>query len=565
MNSFEEEPRKVPQPVPFSQNSPLQPAVPEVSLILQDTSRSLNPDPNNSFSGTEFQTYNAWRWKTINEKEKENLTLKCKNERFYSINDKFSCSDIERRKNEILYGSSDEPRRPLPPRPIPVIPECIGASFSDISVNDPWQVDDIGSSGKLAGKSSMLMNNDSFKISKPVLKKSDRMCDNLNDIRDLYQIIAEQNKQMVFLQKQIDQLLKSQDTKEKQIEQLLKSHGTKECKIEQLLKMQDMKERHIEQLLKAQEKLEKQVEQLIKSQEIREEHNKELLKQLQEKKDVATVGVMTTLDLFEKGINTSFVCTCKDQLNEDICGKNSADGSADCARFGTGDKSFTLHSLDLPVIEEHTPTPQSSIHVDIPEYNASSDEESDSSSTAGKEIHIHYSCDSKPLGYTFYNTVLTQVNDIIQSQEDKENGISPQSKSHEKFGDFENRNLRKYTCLKEHNAQILNPIFGPETVENGWCFNKETCMEVQQYKKKPSSSLKGMRDSSFHCDSSYNLQKETQSPSDISLKMNALALKYLKEEQISQYQVHSQPQENGKQPDVTIYNVTNLSFGTMRY
>lgn len=74
-----------------------------------------------------------------------------------------------------------------------------------------------------------------------------------------------------------------------------------------------------------------------------------------------------------------------------------------------------------------------------------------------------------------------------------------------------------------------------------------------------------MRDSSLQHISGYNLAKETQSPSDVSLKMNALALKYLKEEQISQYQIHSQTQDIGRQPDVTIYNVTNLSFGTMRY
>lgn len=308
----------------YLQSSPLQPAVPEVSLILQDASRSSNVDPVNSFSGTEFQTYNAWRWKTINEKEKENLTSKYKNGRFYSINDKFSGSDIERRKNEILYGSPDEPRRPLPPRTVPAIPDCVGASFSDISTNDLWHVDEVDRN-HLEKPLRLNNKNNHFRYSKPLMKDLDSKSDDLNDIRDLYQIIAEQNKQMVFLQKQIEQLLKSQDTKEKQIEQLLKSQDSKECKIEQLLKMQDVKERHIEQLLKAQEKLEKQVEHLIKTQEIREEQKKELSKQLKERNDVVTVGVMTKVDLAEKGTNTSFVCVCKDRFNQGIYDKNFTD------------------------------------------------------------------------------------------------------------------------------------------------------------------------------------------------------------------------------------------------
>ena len=57
--------------------------------------------------------------------------------------------------------------------------------------------------------------------------------------------------------------------------------------------------------------------------------------------------------------------------------------------------------------------------------------------------------------------------------------------------------------------------------------------------------------------------RENYSPSDISMKMNSLALKYLKHEQISQYNL--QPQiMTPRHPDVTIYNVTNLSFGSTK-
>lgn len=71
------------------------------------------------------------------------------------------------------------------------------------------------------------------------------------------------------------------------------------------------------------------------------------------------------------------------------------------------------------------------------------------------------------------------------------------------------------------------------------------------------------RDSSYLPQFEYNYIKEVQSPTDVSLKMNALAIKYLKREQISQYSAQLQ-QAVPRQPDVTIYNVTNLSIGTMR-
>lgn len=37
------------------------------------------------------------------------------------------------------------------------------------------------------------------------------------------------------------------------------------------------------------------------------------------------------------------------------------------------DKSISLNSNDLPLIQEHVPTPQSSIHLDIQDFHYSSE------------------------------------------------------------------------------------------------------------------------------------------------------------------------------------------------
>lgn len=308
-----------------------------MSLILQD----FNPSENKA----ECQTYNTWKWKNLNSKEK-NLkdNDSCINLSDCSVlKDKYFKSDIEKRKNEILYGQIDEPRRPLPPRPNAMIPNFKPASFSDSSIK--WQDDD-EDEDVIVYKSTEKINSKGKK----------------NDYGDMDKIISNQNRQLALLQKQIEQLLKSQEIKEKQIEQLLKSVEMKENKVEQLLQVQEMKEKQIEQLLQSQEKKDNQIEQLIKTQEIKEKQKCDLLMKLKEKekKTVKSIGVMTEIERIDKYVNTSFGCSCR--KNENADNHNGKE---------------TLESLnigEIPTIQEPVVTPQSSIHIDIQDYKDSSDE-----------------------------------------------------------------------------------------------------------------------------------------------------------------------------------------------
>uniref|UniRef100_A0A1B6D0T9 Uncharacterized protein n=1 Tax=Clastoptera arizonana TaxID=38151 RepID=A0A1B6D0T9_9HEMI len=76
------------------------------------------------------------------------------------------------------------------------------------------------------------------------------------------------------------------------------------------------------------------------------------------------------------------------------------------------DKSFTLNEADLVIntVAEQIPSPTSSVHVDMQDYNSSSyDNSSDSSSEeeSSKEPQV---------GWTFYNNVVGQVNNILHKK-----------------------------------------------------------------------------------------------------------------------------------------------------
>lgn len=250
---------------------------------------------NDSFSGTEFQTYNAWRWKYMSGRNEiggpENRILsRCtKAENCVLIKDKYSSSETEKRKNELLYGEVGEPRQPLFPTVLPEIPQCNDLIFSN---NNSFESDIKKKTEKLSLtlKNTEILEDDN-NVLKAYLRKG---FDNSNK---LYDIISEQNKQIEILQQQIQQVLKLQNAKDNQIEQLLKSQESKENKIEKLLQSAEIKDEEIEKLLKLKQKQEQHLKELIILQEEKEAKNFELLKKLNllTRKETCSIGTMTNM------------------------------------------------------------------------------------------------------------------------------------------------------------------------------------------------------------------------------------------------------------------------------
>lgn len=200
--------------------------------------------------------------------------------------------------------------------------------------------------------------------------------------------------------------------------------------------------------------------------------------------------------------------------------------------------------------------------------------------------------DSVPLGYTFYNNVLvstfwkgylwqiwlenkylitivdfqTQVKDILENSNEKENENPkrPESRSRRREPEAKSRRRDQTPQSRSPVLRENNGYKEPEN-ENGALqqFHPWGVDEYEKPKSLPHDYLNQDYNATYQPQFEYNYVKEVQSPTDISLKMNALAIKYLKREQISQYSSQLQ-QAVPRQPDVTIYNVTNLSIGTMR-
>lgn len=107
---------------------------------------------------------------------------------------------------------------------------------------------------------------------------------------------------------------------------------------------------------------------------------------------------------------------------------------------GNVDDSIILSGGELKILERPPPTPEPSIHVDMQEYM--SDDESDKFKRTSK------------IGWTFYNNVLGQVNEILQNSsvvEDKEHQEAKPTHRVEQEDDTEARTLNtvKATTLEQ--------------------------------------------------------------------------------------------------------------------
>ncbi|XP_014287989.1 SCL-interrupting locus protein homolog isoform X2 [Halyomorpha halys] len=174
--------------------------------------------------------------------------------------------------------------------------------------------------------------------------------------------------------------------------------------------------------------------------------------------------------------------------------------------------SILLNGTDIPARIEHSPSPTGSVNIDMQDYASSSnsDTSDDSDSTEDKPA---------PVGWTFYDKVVGKVNHMLnesesETEEDSENEI--RNKTLEQ--------LRRLGVSIEESPASKRVTFN------------EAAYVPQQ-------------------------QKLFLGESDTSMKMNALAMKYLQEDKAM---VSASPKSVDKCTG-GLTNNTNLSVATLRY
>ncbi|KAK2579381.1 hypothetical protein KPH14_003245 [Odynerus spinipes] len=223
--------------------------------------------------------------------------------------------------------------------------------------------------------------------------------------------------------------------------------------------------------------------------------------------------------------------------NENKCNKsNGSTKSNKCI-----EDSLVLSGGDFRVTEMPPITPEPSIHVDMQEY--SSDEESEKIKRTSR------------VGWTFYNNVLGQVNQILQNSSTMD-GNDPKdikTKNNVEQDEMENKTILdtvKVATLEQLRKLGISLADKPEPREiNG--------------------TRKVEFDSSFYprLDYQANITRATSgiTETNTSMHMKALALKYLSDEQLAELAVQKQGSASLKQVMLSNMQGTNMSFATMRY
>ncbi|XP_031840559.1 uncharacterized protein LOC116430481 [Nomia melanderi] len=200
--------------------------------------------------------------------------------------------------------------------------------------------------------------------------------------------------------------------------------------------------------------------------------------------------------------------------------------------------SLILNGGDLK-INERPPTPEPSIHVEMQEY--SSDDDSEKIKRSSK------------VGWTFYNNVLGQVNQLLQNSsviDDQQQ--DPRKVNQNERDETENRALDnvKVATLEQLKKLGISLSENPEHKESN-------------------NSNKMAFDSSFYprCDYQANMTQATSAVNETntSMHMKALALKYLTDEQLSELAIQRQGSASVKHLMLSNVQGTNMSFATMRY
>ncbi|KAG7211294.1 hypothetical protein KM043_010594 [Ampulex compressa] len=203
--------------------------------------------------------------------------------------------------------------------------------------------------------------------------------------------------------------------------------------------------------------------------------------------------------------------------------------------------SLILSGGDLRVNERPPPTPDPSIHVEMQEY--SSDEDSDKVKRTSK------------VGWTFYNNVLGQVNQILQDScvvdEQNQNNGKPAYNVEQEDAD----NKAALETVKVATLEQLRKL-GISLAENTECRDLH-------------GNQKMAFDSSFYprldCQANVTQTTSAINETSTSMHMKALALKYLSDEQLAELAMQKQGSASLKHMMLSNVQGTNMSFATMRY
>ncbi|CAD1472564.1 unnamed protein product, partial [Heterotrigona itama] len=199
--------------------------------------------------------------------------------------------------------------------------------------------------------------------------------------------------------------------------------------------------------------------------------------------------------------------------------------------------SLILNGDDLK-INERLPSPEPSLHLEMQEYSSDDDSENVKRSSN--------------LGWTLYNDVLEQVNQLLQ----KSGIIDEQQQKQAKVNQNE-RDEPERAALDPVKAATLEQLkkLGISLSENSDA-------------KELNSSNKMTFDSSYYprLDYQTNMTQTTSAVNETntSMHMKALALKYLSNEQLAELAVQRQG-ASVKHLMVSNLQGTNMSFATMRY
>ncbi|PNF14800.1 hypothetical protein B7P43_G07017 [Cryptotermes secundus] len=351
------------------------------------------------------------------------------------------------------------------------------------------------------------------------LKKVKELDSNDKSLSDLYSLIHSQNEQLRHLQAQVDTLLLTRDTSS--------SAATPVCTSIQSLK------KHVQVVDESTQTV------------ITDIHCDAAVST--DPTPVVSVGVMTTLtDAADSQQPQDMKRT--DQHNR----KPRSGNSSVCYHSSvhvpeSHDETICFNSLELSTVQEQAPSPVSSIHVDMHDYE---DDEEDDDDIA-QEMDSCKEDNSQQrnneglnrIGWTFYNNVVGQVNKLLK---DLPHDSDPRNR-----------------CDDEHDSRRLNK--NEEDVKNatmdqlrkmGISFHNACSSDV------PVEVRRVQQFDSLHCPRLDIVPIATESSeSDTSIHINALALKYLNH--------NEQGKQADRMQDVTFYNVamktTNLSLGTLKY
>ncbi|XP_043528541.1 MATH and LRR domain-containing protein PFE0570w-like [Frieseomelitta varia] len=199
--------------------------------------------------------------------------------------------------------------------------------------------------------------------------------------------------------------------------------------------------------------------------------------------------------------------------------------------------SLILNGDDLK-INERLPSPEPSLHLEMQEYSSDDDSENVKRSSN--------------LGWTLYNDVLEQVNQLLQKS-----GIIDEQQKQTKVNQNERDESESRVALDPVKVATLEQLkkLGISLSENSEA-------------KELNSSNKMRFDSAYYprLDYQTNMTQATSAVNETntSMHMKALALKYLSNEQLAELAVQRQS-ASVKHLMVSNLQGTNMSFATMRY